>query len=412
MEDWIKDKLQVGLYKRMRPTGDVWAVKGRIKGGKPITITIGKTSLFTVNQARVEARRYLGELAKGIDPNEQLKKKRIAEKARDLKLLDAIEKYQSLASWKEKTKKDALETLSRRFGDWFNKPLASITKEDCQSRFLKIKNDVKKIKTARDQRRLKQGLPVASYKNEIGLGEAQRAFRYLSAVFASFIHDDAGDEKLLPNGNPCLIIKAKKLRTTLKPRERYLSQSERDAIYGIFAATSHPDYPGHIQQDDIDLVWLLIHTGLRLDEARTLKWNDVDFVNEVFTARDTKNGRDHTLPFTSVTHHLFTSRLASKRSKIYVFPSPLNPSKPTSASRVFERVCAETGVTFAAHDLRRTVATLAGEIGYDLDSVGKLLNHAKKGVTGGYVQSTLRRQKEILEAIEAELFSDVKNQAM
>ena len=48
--DWVKDTVQAGLYKRIRETGDVWTVKSRIKGGKPITFTIGKVSLLDFPQ--------------------------------------------------------------------------------------------------------------------------------------------------------------------------------------------------------------------------------------------------------------------------------------------------------------------------------------------------------------------------
>ena len=103
---------------------------------------------------------------------------------------------------------------------------------------------------------------------------------YLNAIFNSFANDDAGDEKLLPKGNPCTILKDKKLRKTLKPRERYLDDVQRSSLYDLLGSVKHKDYPGTITVDDADLIWLLIHSGLRLDEARTISWNAVDFNKE------------------------------------------------------------------------------------------------------------------------------------
>jgi len=87
-----------------------------------------------------------------------------------------------------------------------------------------------------------------------------------------------------------------------------------------------------------------------------------------------------------------------------VFPSPLNSSQPMSASKTFKRVSEEVGFNFSAHDLRRTVATIAAECGYDISNVGALLNHSQRNVTEGYVQRTLPRLKRILEDIEEALF--------
>lgn len=42
-------------------------------------------------------------------------------------------------------------------------------------------------------------------------------------------------------------------------------------------------------------------------------------------------------------------------------------------SRTFERVVEESGVQFTAHDLCRTVATVASELGYDLERISGVL---------------------------------------
>lgn len=405
MQDWVKDKVQAGLYKRPRDTGAVWAVKARIKGGNPITLTIGKTNLFTPQKARSEAKRLLALLAQGVNPSDEQKNQKIIKSARSLTLGAAIEQYAKIASWKDKTRHDATSTLLRRFGDWYNRPLASITKEECQTRFLKIKAQVVSVKGKRDKQRAKENLPIKQPNNEIGLGEAQRAFRYLSAVFASYSQDSAGEGKLLPNGNPCLVLKTKKLRKALKPKERYLNAMQRCSLYDTLAASFSEEYPGYIKQVDADLIWLLIHTGLRLDEARTLAWTAVDFIQETFTAYDTKNHSDHTLPMTEATKIMFLRRFESGESGHYVFPSPLDSELPMSASRSFDRVCAESGFEFSAHDLRRTVATVAAELGYDLEAIGSILNHAKRGVTAGYIQHTHKRLKKILIDIQDALFA-------
>lgn len=410
MTEWIKDSSVAGLYKRTRPSGDVWVIKSRIKGGQPVTVTIGKVSTFKATQARSIAKEKLALLAMGINPNERARKARAVDIAREFPLEKAIEQYSDIAQWKEKTRTDALATLKRRFGDWYSRPLASITKEEAQQRFKKIKADVASKKAKRDKKRLENGLQIKTYANEIGRGEAQRAFRYLTAVFNSFLGDEAGEEKLLPKGNPCDVLKAKKLRKALQPKERFLDQSQRDDLYSLLSSLNHDNYPGNITRDDENLVWLLIHTGLRLDEALGLKWTAVNLEDETFTAFNTKNGRNHTLPMTTATKVMFKNRHDIKGRNVYVFSSPLSNRKPMTASRTFERLSHTLGFDFTAHDLRRTVATVASELGYELDKIGELLNHTRQGVTASYVQRTRFRTKQLLEDIETGLFTSTRSQ--
>lgn len=411
--DWIKDKSLPGLYRRPRKDGrDVWAVKARVKGGKPVSITLGKANYITAAEARKLAKPVLAKLSQGINPNqEQIKAKKVAE-ARGFTLGQAIEQYSELAHWKLKTRKDALSTLQRRFGDWYRKPLASITREDVLRRFTAIKKEVAQKKEDVANRRRKQGLSVYETPNEVGLGEAQRAFRYLSAVFNSFASDDAAGEKLIPQGNPVLVLKDKKLRRSLQPKERYLDSKARQALLEQLTQSSHYQYAGSINQEDADLAWLLIHTGLRLDEARLLKWSEVSITDRFFTVLDTKNHQKHTLPMTNAIYSMLSRRLEYRASQPktlqspYIFPSPLDPKKPTSASRTFDRLSSEIGFEFTAHDLRRTVATVAADLGYDLDAIGAVLNHKKKGVTAGYIQKTWKRHLGILEDIQNGLFEE------
>ena len=126
------------------------------------------------------------------------------------------------------------------------------------------------------------------------------------------------------------------------------------------------------------------------------------FRSETFKVFDTKNHRDHTLPMTENTKLMFERRF--KENNKFVFTSPIDTSRAMTASKTFQRVSKEVGFDFTAHDLRRTVATVASERGYDISSIGAVLNHSKQGVTEGYIQRTIPRLKQILVDIESELF--------
>lgn len=401
---WVKDSVQQGLYVRDRGGKKSWVVRARVKGGKPITYTIGGIDLFTPVEARREAREALIQLAKGTNPNEELKRQKALEHARSLSLAAAINEYISLASWKPSTEAEARRTLERNFSSWMERPISSITPDECLKRFLAIKERIR----ANHDSRLRSGKKLKDKNNEVGLGEAQRAFRYLGAVLNSYTQERVGDMFLMPYGNPCDILKIKKQRKALKPRERFLDFDQRVALDEFIGSINAPGYMGTVTSTEAGLVWLLIHTGLRLDEARLLTWDMVDLETGLFTIENTKNGRRHTLPMTERVSKLLNNLKCESRSR-WVFPSPLDPSCPISASRTFQKFSREIEFEFTAHDLRRTVATVATECGYDLEAVGSILNHSKKGVTARYTQRTHTRVREILQQIEANLFSSEDN---
>ena len=403
MTEWIPDTKLPGLYKRR---GLVWVVKARLKNGPLVTCTIGKVNLYTPIKARHEATKLLAQLKTGINPNEERKKQERIRLARKFTLEDAIKEYSETVEWKNKTNQDALSTLKRRFGDWYQIPIGNISKKDIQRRFIQIKKDVALVKKARDEFREEHGIKTKSYVNEIGLGEAKRAFRYLSAIFNSYVYDDIEDAKLLPNGNPCNILKKPQYKKTLKPRVRNLNARERSLLYDTLLASNDPNYPGSIKTDDADLIWLLIHTGLRLNEALSMKWDNVDFENEIFTVLNTKNHKNHTLPMTSATKDLFLRRYENDKKKKFVFPSSIKTKEHMTASRTFPRVCSEVGFDFTAHDLRRTFASVAFSLGHDADAIGQALNHTQNSVTFLYIQRNHARIKDILMSIQDGLFRE------
>ena len=410
--EWNKDKVMPSLYRRERQSKSVWVIRARVKGGNAVTVTLGNADLISAVDARQMAKRELAKLSQGINPNAERRQAKKVSKARGFTLAQAVEQYSQLAHWKPKTRQDALSTLQRRFGDWYKRPLAEIGRDDCLNRFQEIKKEVASKKARIDRRRLAESLEISKPNNEVGLGEAQRAFRYLSAVFNSFSSDDAAGEKLMPKGNPVLVLKDKKVRRALKPKEVFLDSEQRENLYYELRICSHPEYKGQVQMEDADLAWLLLHTGMRLEEALQMKWANVDFRAKTFTALDTKNHTNHTLPMTSATETLFKRRYKDRESlkyglkSPYVFPSPLSDKSPMSASRTFDRLSDAIGFKFTAHDLRRTVATVADGCGYDLDAIGKILNHKKKSVTAKYIQNTHQRLKAILEDVQNNLFDD------
>lgn len=407
--EWVKDKLLAGLYKRVSRKDPTWAVKARQKGlGRVVTVTLGRCDLMNVQDARQEAKAVLLALSQGIHPNEELRKAKATkeadaavEKARAFTLTAALEEFLGYKDYKPNTVKDATQSLARNFDDWMERPLRSITREEVLKRFKDIKKRVKARRDAVNERNAELGLPPSRFSKSDGAGEAQRAFRYLTAIFNSFKKDTVGGKLLLVDGNPCDVLADKKVRKVLKPRNFYLTDEAIEALVDSLSTVSHKEYAGPITKKDADFMLLLLFTGLRVNEARTLRWSDINFKSGMFSMEDTKNHSTHTLPMTKSIEAVLKRRLNERVNNAkYVFTARGERNLPASMSRTFERVCRETGFNFTPHDLRRTFATVASEMGVDVYRIGATLNHSKQGVTAGYIQTTVTMLKETLEAIE------------
>lgn len=409
---WLRDQILSGLYRRKSSSKEVWAIKARQRGSdNVVTVTLGRTDVIKPADARRIGKDYLAQLASGINPNETKKQvqqakisEHLIELARSKTLEEALNEYLKLKPLKPKTLNDINNSFSRNFNDWLGKPVTQITREDVLQRFLDIKKRVKDTRSKRNVKKRESGQTETKFASDDGSGEAQRACRYLNAVINSIKNDEIDGKPLLAR-NPVDILKDKKLRKTLNPRDRYLSESELDNLVDEFKHISHPEYEGGVTQDDADFVLLLLLTGLRVEELVQLTWSEVKFQDRIFRAVDTKNHRDHTLPITDSVEAILKRRLASKHPNAnHVFSSPLKPEKSASMSRTFERVCKSVGFKFSAHDLRRTFATVANEIGIDVNKIGAALNHKKKGVTAGYIQTTAFMLRETFEKIEYIIF--------
>ena len=408
MSEWQKDKQLSGLYKRKRVGGDVWTVKARQCGANKLrSVVIGRCDVMSAKVARKKAQSVLMMLGEGVNPNE-VKKANIASqieaeanrKARSLNLQDATEQYNQLKPFKANTLKDQASVLNRNFSDWMKLPLSEITRDMVLQRFLAIQKRVSDRRQELNKRWAEEGKEAKESVNGHGRGEAQKAFRYLSAIINSFMNDLVDGDPLLSH-NPCMVLKDKKVRKVLQPKSRYLDSSEINQLVDLLSHVQHTDYRGKVGKSEADFVTLLLMTGFRSVEARTMRWDDVDHAEKLFEIKDTKNNTSHRLPMTSATQRLF-ARALSRREEghPFVFPSPRSGLKPASMSRVFDRITLEVGFNFSAHDLRRTAATTASDLGFDIAKIGALLNHKKQNVTMGYIQSTIDAQRGILQAIE------------
>ena len=150
---------------------------------------------------------------------------------------------------------------------------------------------------------------------------------------------------------------------------------------------------------------LLLFTGLRRREASFLRWDQIDLQARTLTltASDTKAKRSLVLPLTDSVLRILLDRESE--------PGPFAGIDETKW--LVARVSDRSGVSFSCHDLRRTFATVADEVGIPLPTLKALMNHATPRTSGmdvtlGYIgQVTLARKRRALEAIEAFILNQV-----
>ena len=140
---------------------------------------------------------------------------------------------------------------------------------------------------------------------------------------------------------------------------------------------------------------LILLTACRRGEVTAAKWQDINLTAGTWTLPETKNGTQHVIPL---------SRQASAllRAVQPAQPDPEGLVFATSAGRSLTAWDAATDTLQAAsgtegwtrHDLRRTAATMMGELGVTPDTIEAALNHVSihSALAATYNKSRYRPQ--------------------
>ncbi len=127
-----EDKLQ-GFGVRVTSARKVYVAQAR-GHGRTQRVTIGDVSVFTIDEARREAKKKLGAMASDIDLN---KAKREA-RAKTITLGDALDAYLMGRDLKKATAAANRSLIENNFGDWLTKELQFITPAMLVQRYERI----------------------------------------------------------------------------------------------------------------------------------------------------------------------------------------------------------------------------------------------------------------------------------
>jgi integrase len=358
------DTILTGLAVILYPTGQIsFAVNTRISG-KYKRITLGKHPVLSVSDARDKARPILQKMYEGVDPVEEKAKAYAISLALSTSLRNVYASYFKIRELKPKTENDMRRNATSYLSDWLDAPIRNVTRKMVEDRFF----------TLRD----KSGLPTAA-----------KTILYLSAVINFAKADETAGERLIRD-NPCDVIKEKKIKRKIKARTDYLTEDDIRSLihyaYTVRTWKAPKPEPDGVTDQGINLIMLLLRTGLRVSEALGLKWEDVDFAEKVFIVRDTKNGTDHYMPIIPQIRFLLDEQKKASGASDYVFPARYGTGHMTEPKSQVQRIRAAAGIKFTLHDLRRTFATHAKVNGADYDLIRRALNHKSGGsVTDSYI---------------------------
>ena len=297
-------------------------------------------------------------------------------------LLEAMEDYR-VGMINRKLSKRSIADLERHIpgylSDWLERPLRDISASEVRHRHSKI------------------GKLNGPY-------QANAVFRYFRAVFndAQATHAELQDRP-----NPCVSLR----RRWFKESQREETVEDLASWYAKIMALPNPIRRAfHL---------FVLYTGLRSEDARTIRWRDVDWEARTLYRPTPKGGEDRA--FTIPLSHralaiLRYARLASRKlypRSTWVFPADSKAghiAEPKQQRQVKGRKIRHLP---GPHVLRHTYVTVALSLGFPEHEVGILVNHRlpKGSMTQRYVgrhAMFLARLREVQEAVSAALTEAIR----
>ncbi|MEN9450085.1 MAG: hypothetical protein RJA83_699 [Pseudomonadota bacterium] len=358
------DDLLKGFGVRTTSGGSKAFFVEKLVKGKLARITLGRYPELTVEMARKEAQKILGQIATGLDPLAEKRSSKLKKITLENIFNDYLEARKSL---KAKTLYDYKRVVTVAFNKWRHKPFTFITKDEIAKKHT-----------------------LLGEKN--GKAYADQAMRVLRALlnFASAKYEDAQGRSLLPE-NPVKRLSQTRAWYKVEKRTTYIKSHELSAWY-----------QGVMQLSNItlrDYLLLIIMTGLRRQEAAQLKWEQVDFKDKTLKITDTKNHQAHTLPLSDYLYQLLLIRTKNKINN-YVFPGAGVGGYIIEPRKQMVKVIKISGIHFTIHDLRRTFITIAESLDIAAYALKRLMNHKMNNdVTAGYIMNDIERLRKPMQLI-------------
>lgn len=299
------DEKVKGLILEVRPSGTKsFYLYKKIKG-YPERIFIGVFPDMTIENARKHAIKKLGEIASGINPQDEVRSIR-NEYTFERLFQEYMERYSK--KHKRSWKYDERE-VNKFLSHWFRKKIGDIHKTEIQRLIEKIHDKHGLYQANRLLERIR-----AMYNKAIEWGwEGTNP-----AIGIKKYKEKARDRFILPNEMPCL----------LKALDEEQNTTARDYI------------------------WMLLLTGARRTNTLMMRWVDINWEMNVWRIPDTKNGEPVSIPLVDRAMKILERRKLNANSD-WVFPSQEDNSKHfVNFKRAWKRTQQKATIYLWAEDSR------------------------------------------------------------
>ncbi|MDB5412516.1 MAG: hypothetical protein JWR10_851 [Rubritepida sp.] len=371
----IYDSDVLGFAAQRQKDAVSYVLRYRTADGRQRWFTIGRHgSPWTPDQAREEAKRILGDVAKGLDPSGLKQARRDATCVADLcdAYVKAIEEGRLLTRSGRAKKPNTLTIDKGRINAHIKPllgtlPVAALTRQDVQS-FMHAVAEGKTAKSAKTTKR--RGL--ANVRG--GKGTATKALSLLSAIMTYAI--DRG----LRTDNPATGVR----KFAEGRRERRLSDTEYAALGKALREQARAK---NIWPPAIAAIRLLTLTGWRRGEALNLTPADVELAKRTAILPETKTGKSMR-PLSRAACDVLREVPTIAGNK-FMFPPSRGEGNMQGFRSYWLRIAklAELPAEVTPHTLRHSFASLAADLGYSEPTIGALIGHKGQTITSRYIHS-------------------------
>jgi integrase len=151
--------------------------------------------------------------------------------------------------------------------------------------------------------------------------------------------------------NPVQVLRDTSTLRSVKPRKNAVPLEQIGAWWSALTAMRADPALTRASWSAADCIALMAVTGLRIGEARSIRWDQLDLEAGTLKLTDTKNRTDATLPLSDVAVEILKGR---PDDADYVFPARSGKGHLNDVRGQLEALADQTDIRVTAHDLRRT----------------------------------------------------------
>jgi integrase len=368
----ISDARLPGFTLRVQPSG-VRSFYAR--WGRSGIQVIGKVGEFTPDEARERCQKILGNVAHGRPPLHGL------DGAEGLTLGQFI--TDTYAPWakahRPRTAGGTLDRIKLHFGQWYGRPLSSLTLEDVERwRLKRINEGIEPSTVRRDLDGLSSVLTRAVKLSKLADNVVRRVERPRMDRTPKVRYLDTAEEKRL---REALRARDEEMREARESANRWRRERKQEPLARL------PHYGDHLTP----AVLISINTGMRRGELLALRWTSIDTKGKQLTIEGStaKSQQTRHIPLNDEALDVLKRWKEQAPDGERLFP--IDTGFKTAWAALLERAKI---TKFRWHDLRHHFASRLVQAGVPLNTVRELLGHSSMAMTLRYAHLAPDQKRE------------------